>query len=304
MKKFIYSFSLICGLLLIVSCGSDDDGPVDPVVPVPTSDFSFEITGKTVAFTSTSSDAASYEWDFGDTNSSTEASPTHTYEGNGSYVAKLTVTNATGTDEKQAVLEIINITIDGTFDEWDDVEVAISPTVGTITSVKFENLENNKLFVYVEGVDTDSIDLTPLTQMLINVDNDRTTGAGIDWLYFNAGEDVLIEGSVTAGDDQAAAIFPCEPCDGSNPGNWNWGAPTNEDVASFIEASEMKSIPGGLAYELSIDLTALGLTVADDEIGIAVLDVSLDTWGPVGYAPALYQENDNPEGTLFQYVFK
>ena len=299
MKNSIYSLTLfLFGVLFIFSCKDDDT----PAVLAPTSDFSYEISGKTVTFTSTSALADSYSWDFGDGNTSTEASPVHTYDGNGSYVAKLTVTNVTGNDSKQAVLEIINVAIDGSFDDWASVAAATpAPTGGTITVVKFENLENNKLFIYVEGTD----ELTPQAQIILNLDNDVTTGALIDWWFPAAGEDILIEGSLPVNPDQFGSIYNCEPCDGSVPGGWNWGAaPINEDIASFMVASEMISIPGGFAYELVIDLTAVGQSVSSDAIGIAIMDIDLTTWAPVGNAPAFVDADTNPDAAPYLYEFK
>ncbi len=289
------AFSML-GLMAITSCGGDDE----PSVPEPTADFSSVIDGKTVTFTDASTDAESYSWDFGDGNSSTQASPTHTYVGNGSYVVRLTVTNASGEDSRQSVLEIVNITIDGDFSDWDDV-ASINTGGGTLTNIKVENLSNTKLFVYVEGSD----EITDLAQIMLNTDNDKTTGAFINWLYTESGEDVLIEGNLPAGDEQYGSVYPCEPCDNSTPGNWNWAAtPSLENIADFVEASAITDVANGKAYELAIDLTALGTPIADDGVGIAVIDVSLDTWGPVGAVPALFDENDNPTATLIDYVFK
>lgn len=296
--KNLTLWSLLLTLTALTWMTSCDDDETEPI-PEPVADFSSSIDGKTVTFTDASTDAETYAWDFGDGNTSVDASPSHTYTANGSYIAKLTVSNASGDDSKQEVLEIINITIDGNFSDWDDVS-AISTGEGTVTSLKVENLGNNKLFVYVEGSD----DLTDLTQVMINTDNDQTTGALIDWLYPGSGEDVLIEGNIPAGDEQYASIYPCSPCDGSMPGNWNWGTPINEDVTAFIEASSISNVSGGKAYEFSIDLTALGTTVNSEAIGIGVLDVSLDTWGPVGAIPALFNENDNPDAALHTYTFK
>lgn len=47
-------------------------------------------------FTNTSVNATSFEWDFGDGNTSTEKSPTHTYASAGSYDVVLTATNESG----------------------------------------------------------------------------------------------------------------------------------------------------------------------------------------------------------------
>lgn len=288
--------SLMIAFLAFTSCGGDDE----PSVPEPSAEFSHSIDGKTATFVDASTDAESYAWDFGDGNTSTQTSPTHTYEGNGSYVVKLTVTNASGEDSKQAVLEIVNITIDGDFSDWDNV-ASINTGGGTLTSVKVENLGNTKLFIYVEGTD----EITDLTQIMLNADNDKSTGAFINWLYTESGEDVLIEGNIPGGDEQYGAIYKCEPCDNSTPGNWNWsGTPSNENIADFIEASPIANVSAGKAYELAIDLTALGTPIGDNGIGIAILDISLDTWGPIGAVPALFNENDNPTATLIDYTFK
>jgi PKD repeat protein len=52
-----------------------------------------------VDFTNTSVDADTYFWEFGDTNTSTEENPTHTFTSIGTFTVKLTATNAEGSDE-------------------------------------------------------------------------------------------------------------------------------------------------------------------------------------------------------------
>lgn len=304
MKRIFTFVSIFALILCATSCGDDTEDPMSPVDvadPDPVANFTSVIDGKTATFTSTSTDGRTYEWDFGDGNTSSEENPIHTYERNGSFVVKLTSVNNTGSDSKQAVLEIINVSVDGDFAEWSSIATAISNPTGTITSIKIENLENNKLFLFVEG----TADLTPLTQIMLNLDNDRSTGAQIDWRYLMAGEDILIEGSLPTSEEQFAAIYECTPCDGSNPGEWNWGAaPIAENAVDFILASELIATDTGMAYELSIDLTALGQSVSEDAIGISYLDMSTDTWDSVGVAPEFFNENDNPEGTMFIYELK
>lgn len=281
-------------VLVLVSCK-----PEPVVVDPPSANFTYTVDGKTVSFASTSTGGESYAWDFGDGSTGAGATVDHAYTANGSYIVELTVTNESGSDSKQEVLEIINVVVDGDFSDWESIAVAITGA-GTVTSVKLENLGNNKLFLYIEGTDS----LTALTQIMIDTDNDQTTGALIDWLFVAGGEDILIEGSLPSGADQYGAIYECAPCDGNNPGNWNWGAtPVSENIADFIVASEMKSIPGGLAYELSLDLTALGKPINSDGLGIAVIDVSSATWGPVGSAPALLDAVNNPDATMHRYSF-
>ncbi len=50
----------------------------------------------TVTFTNTSTGGVTYNWDFGDGNTSTQRNPVHTYTTNGSFTVTLTVTNANG----------------------------------------------------------------------------------------------------------------------------------------------------------------------------------------------------------------
>lgn len=59
--------------------------------------FTFSQVGLTVVFTNTSSaNATSYFWDFGDGNTSNLASPVHTYATDGNYVVTLTASNLCG----------------------------------------------------------------------------------------------------------------------------------------------------------------------------------------------------------------
>ena len=59
----------------------------------PVSKFSFEeakrVAPVQVEFENNSTKAESYEWDFGDGNTSEEATPTHTYTGSGNYMVRL-----------------------------------------------------------------------------------------------------------------------------------------------------------------------------------------------------------------------
>jgi len=77
--------ALFCLSFLVSSCGATfSTGTID---------------GLTVSFVNASLRGDSYSWDFGDSNSSTDENPTHTYAADGTYTVTLTVTNGAGSDE-------------------------------------------------------------------------------------------------------------------------------------------------------------------------------------------------------------
>ena len=72
------------------------------------SDFNFVVNGMTVDFTDASQNATSYSWSFGDTNTSGQINPSHTYATEGIFPVTLTVTNACGSNDITQ-----NVTIEG-----------------------------------------------------------------------------------------------------------------------------------------------------------------------------------------------
>lgn len=292
MTNYLLGSMALLSILLVSSCGDDEKA-----VPAPEASFTIEKSGKTITVTNNSTDGETYAWDFGDgSGTSTDENPDpYTYTANASYIVKLTVTNATGDDASQVPVDIINVAIDGDLSDWDDIEYAVQYSSGegnSITGMKLENLANNKLFLYIEGTE----DLSSLTQIFLNTDNDRTTGADIGWRYFQAGEDYLVEGTLLAGDDQAYSLFQCDGC---TPAAWDW---TDLAITDFVDASELVTVTGGKAYELSFDLTIFPTTISSEAIGIGVMDL-LD-WAEFGQMPQYYNEETCAECTLYNYTLK
>lgn len=75
----------------------------------PTSGFIYTINNKEVKFNNTTTYAEEYIWDFGDSSSSTEKSPTHTYASPGTYKVSLTSTGITGNADNSVYTEEIII---------------------------------------------------------------------------------------------------------------------------------------------------------------------------------------------------
>ncbi|MDO8969531.1 MAG: PKD domain-containing protein, partial [Saprospiraceae bacterium] len=66
------------------------------ILPLPSANFTFTVNGLEVTFTNTSTNATSYEWDFGDGFSSFEDNPVHEYVDAGTYVVELKAYNDCG----------------------------------------------------------------------------------------------------------------------------------------------------------------------------------------------------------------
>ena len=110
MKKILKSLAVFAMTALVfAACGPDNPTPTPPAPGPGTgnenpggetkelkADFTFEVDALTVQFKDASEGATAYLWNFGDENTSTEASPEHTYDAAGTYTVKLTVQDAAG----------------------------------------------------------------------------------------------------------------------------------------------------------------------------------------------------------------
>ena len=79
----------------------------------PTASFTPQVNGTVVNFTNSSGNATSYNWDFGDGNNSTDANPSNTYAGDGTYTVVLTATNECGSVESSQMVTIVTAPTSG-----------------------------------------------------------------------------------------------------------------------------------------------------------------------------------------------
>jgi PKD repeat protein len=95
----------------------------------PEAAFSYVVDQTTVEFTNETVGVGTYLWDFGDGNTSTMVSPTHTYTDGGTYTVTLTVTNNCGTT---TFTETISVEPNSVFDvEWlDEFKLFPNPNDG------------------------------------------------------------------------------------------------------------------------------------------------------------------------------
>ncbi len=85
-----------------------------PLVSRPVASFSSVnnnncVVPTTVNFQNTSTNAVSYQWNFGDGNTSTAASPSHQYNSSGSYTVRLIATNAAGCSDTFTQNAFVNL---------------------------------------------------------------------------------------------------------------------------------------------------------------------------------------------------
>ncbi len=94
MKKHLL-YLLLTPLVFLYSC-SGDDVEIPALDPQFQTDPEFVEVALPVMFDNLTTNANSYSWDFGDGNTSTEVSPTHTFEEPGTYEVTLTATAVDG----------------------------------------------------------------------------------------------------------------------------------------------------------------------------------------------------------------
>ena len=89
----------VCIIALALSCKKNNGGTTSnkPIAKFSISGFE-AATPTTITFINISSNATSFEWNFGDGGTSTQSNPAHTYTFNGSFLLKLKVTGPGGAD--------------------------------------------------------------------------------------------------------------------------------------------------------------------------------------------------------------
>lgn len=93
--KILFLFALTA--FVVIGCNKDDDPDDDKGNPV--ASFQYVISTDNfleVTFTNFSQNAASFEWNFGDGNSSSDKDPVHTFGQAGDYTVTLTATSSAG----------------------------------------------------------------------------------------------------------------------------------------------------------------------------------------------------------------
>jgi len=121
-----------------------------------TANFTFTTNGLIASFTNTSTNAASYYWDFDDGNNSSSASPSHTYSSNGIYDVKL---KAFGID---------STCIDSIIKQVDVSSVGVNNGIKEQKKISINNPVKNELMVISNKTNLNYCIYNTLGELLLN----------------------------------------------------------------------------------------------------------------------------------------
>jgi PKD repeat protein len=105
------------------------------VNPQPVASFTQVAQGSSyeIAFTNTTTDGVSYNWNFGNGQSSTVANPVHTYSSNGTFTVTLTATNGNCTDVTTGTVTIVGVSVEEVANTIENIRLFPNPNNGSAT---------------------------------------------------------------------------------------------------------------------------------------------------------------------------
>ncbi|MCI5058791.1 MAG: PKD domain-containing protein, partial [Flavobacteriales bacterium] len=156
------------------SCGTDSTcQSVSVVCGTPTAMFSSVDTGLTFYFTDlSSSQIASWQWDFGDGNTSTLQNPVHSYPQPGSYVVCLIVSNFCGNADTICDTAVVNfpVSIDALIKE--NLSIYPNPSDNEINIQGLDILSQYSISILdLKGTLVSSASITTSDLFSINIEN-------------------------------------------------------------------------------------------------------------------------------------
>lgn len=228
--------------MVLVSCSKD----AATTTPAPTVDFSYSGANlpapTTVSFTSTTTNASSYLWDFGDNGTSTLSNPQHLYATGGVYTVKLIAAGSGGSTSTTKTVNIANALTKVKITKVTIVNIPFTKPGGTTgwdldgsgPDVYFKIEDMNSTVLFDSTASSRSIDVTP-------------SSVPLSW-------DITTPFAIT---DLTAAIF-------INLFDYDLG--TSDEDMSYVGFLLSNYTTGANAYPSSVTNTQNGITVKLDLI--------------------------------------
>lgn len=134
------------------ACGSGSESITVEELSTPVAGFTSTTSFATGIFTNTSTTSGNttYDWDFGDSNSSTDSDPIHVYNNTITYLVTLTVTNECGSDTFSDSITLSSVGLDDLFLDG-DVAVYPNPSKGEFT-IDMTVLGSSDIAIKVENM--------------------------------------------------------------------------------------------------------------------------------------------------------
>lgn len=266
MKSKLSQFTIIIALLFSAGCRKEkNEGSFKAL-------FSYSVNGFITNFSNFTDfrnytgPYAEYVWDFGDGDTSTLASPSHTYSSTGVYKVTLTATKSGQTSTFSDSVKIAGpkINVDGDFTDWEHIDFTYTSddADAILKSVKVF-LFGKDINFYVEG--SSEMDFSEV-QIFFNTDDNANTGfqvsdfpmgSGAEYNFYGEGLGVYTEVNAHRGgpaDDDWDNVFSYDASDDESSPD---GGPSFSSVVSLpngnkaIEFSFPRALLGGVSKSIS-----------------------------------------------------
>lgn len=310
MKKSFWKLSLFfAGFaaigLVASSCSSDDDDN-DVEAKAPVAKFSESVDGLKVTFTNESSDATTYTWEFGDSETSTDKNPVHTYAEAGKYSVKLTAKGAGGENAVTKEVEVTDeggdpsvsvIKVDGDFSDWAEVPAAdlysavLDEAASDLKRLKEVKVTSDDMYIYFYF----KLDSEHANAMDIYINNDLSPETGYNgWMWKELAANYLMQGFYADNYDMRLA-----PYDESKDGGWGWLDNLVDTGSGLMENSEFKTVSGTIIeFESKVVRDFIPELGSEIRISFGHSGVEGDAWSTSGGLPTVPAEGDKNEGLL------
>jgi len=307
-------------VMLTVSneCGYDSttDEIIVTFIPPPTADFSSDLNeiceGGEVTFTNLSTNADSYEWDFGDGTTSDDVNPTHSYSTAGVYNVSLKATNICGAD-REIKTEYITV-LDGPTADFEGTPLSGQAPL----TVAFSDLSTSDLgidsWTWDFGDGDGSNEQNPshvytapgyyTVELLVTDGCGRDSTTKTEYVYVI--DTCSIDFSFEPGDGCAellvgfsgASSGPCE----ISSWTWDFGDPAsgNDNVATGQLAQHLYKNPGTYTVSLTVeDISGTKVVTKTDIITVyGPPEADFDASPTTGIAPLTVSFTDQSVGGL------